>query len=916
MPLYGLYSVYVELTEFVNIELFRKGRYSIRGRIVGDERKYVVSCTPLEPQRQLSLGDLAGDGCFPGTGTIDHDARSATCTTRSVQIHFKQQRAHLDTAFQCNIAVPFASITTTDALCTLEISLLCETEDSTPPATLFKRTLSVWSQPCPARSFAQTLEFDFLHMCSVRMRVHAHFVGVTIKLPRQLRTETCTIATRQQIQQHRILQDILETNFVDLTDPVSVRKPFEAAVLDLFSTLGAGFSSTLADIEHHAHALTTRVLEASAMVGELTAPPEVPDRLGVILSRVTSVLEVMQVMEDLESRFCSMTAFHDSILNRIEQRTDAIIIKHLKTGVFVDRPRIGSLLAHTDASFLGEPVPSLKQLIGTHQEVLLPQDKYQMFLLDEEMYLPSESATVFIQELRLRPESQPPSRPASRDTSFYQHNGGICSPLATSPVLSRKTSVSGLGADALVTIVEDSDSDEEHDVFSTAESTDADGEVHLQFDASPAAAAVHHERTASYAGSNPGTRPTTPAGVGRADSRRRRRGLGLLAKSCDSCRAVEVMEVTQTDLTDLRDGLSIAVRDHSDSSSELDVDSCLHASVFNSLPPLVRTLASSQYEEIYPEAAIQNLSDQGHGHVFVCVHGLNGCRYDLRTFKLEIARIMPSAKFVMVDSLESLTHASIQVQANALVVELVEKLRDCRNATHVSFVAHSLGNVVSRCALQDPRLRKLFGVLTPGIFSEEELKAHAASVDPLASILSGATAQQQANPLTLHTFVSLCAPHLGTLELGGMVTTGMWFLSKWRKSKSIPQLNLKDGRSAQDSLLYRLSSADSLAHFNNVVLVASPQDGYSSLASALLTPPSAGSAGSSRRGVCDDMRRNLLRSLTRANLVRTQTLFPAERPSLSGFIGRKAHINVLDAKPFVRKFVLTHYHLLVRADTC
>jgi len=57
-----------------------------------------------------------------------------------------------------------------------------------------------------------------------------------------------------------------------------------------------------------------------------------------------------------------------------------------------------------------------------------------------------------------------------------------------------------------------------------------------------------------------------------------------------------------------------------------------------------------------------------------------------------------------------------------------------------------------------------------------------------------------------HAFVSLCAPHLGFMyKTGKLFATGLWFMNKWKKSASLSQLRMADGKNLEDCYLYRLA---------------------------------------------------------------------------------------------------------------
>lgn len=109
--------------------------------------------------------------------------------------------------------------------------------------------------------------------------------------------------------------------------------------------------------------------------------------------------------------------------------------------------------------------------------------------------------------------------------------------------------------------------------------------------------------------------------------------------------------------------------------------------------------------------------------------------------------------------------------------------------SHFSFIGHSLGCVLVRAALSSSRLAHLY-------------------------------------PL-LHTFLSFCGPHLGTLySTSGLVSAGMWALQKLKKSLSLLQLRLRDHPDPRDTFMYALSSAEGLDFFRHILLVGSPQDHY------------------------------------------------------------------------------------------
>ena len=65
-----------------------------------------------------------------------------------------------------------------------------------------------------------------------------------------------------------------------------------------------------------------------------------------------------------------------------------------------------------------------------------------------------------------------------------------------------------------------------------------------------------------------------------------------------------------------------------------------------------------------------------------------------------------------------------------------------------------------------------------------------------------------------------------------IVDGGMWFLKKLKNSTALHQFCFTDSKNPMTTFMYRLSEAPGLSFFKNVLLVASPQDGYAPFYSA------------------------------------------------------------------------------------
>ncbi|VUZ43424.1 unnamed protein product, partial [Hymenolepis diminuta] len=179
-------------------------------------------------------------------------------------------------------------------------------------------------------------------------------------------------------------------------------------------------------------------------------------------------------------------------------------------------------------------------------------------------------------------------------------------------------------------------------------------------------------------------------------------------------------------------------------------------------------------------------------HLVICVHGLEGNCLDLRLLTMYLQLALPDhpLEFLMSDSNHEDTFNSLEQLRDNLVKEILQHIHSmAEKPSHISFIGHSLGCVLIRAALSSSRLAHLY-------------------------------------PL-LHTFLSFCGPHLGTLySTSGLVSAGMWALQKLKKSLSLLQLRLRDHPDPRDTFMYALSSAEGLDFFRHILLVGSPQDHY------------------------------------------------------------------------------------------
>jgi len=207
-----------------------------------------------------------------------------------------------------------------------------------------------------------------------------------------------------------------------------------------------------------------------------------------------------------------------------------------------------------------------------------------------------------------------------------------------------------------------------------------------------------------------------------------------------------------------------------------------------------------------------------------------------------------------------------------LVDELLLYLSHCSaHPTRISFIGHSLGNVIIRSALADPRL-------------EPWLER-------------------------LYTFLSLNGPHCGILyNNNSMVNMGMWFVQRWKKSISLQQMALKDNTDLRQTFMYQLSTKPCLQYFKYVLLVGSHDDFYVPMHSALIQVCRQAMKDTTQLGqVYTEIIHNIMLPLLnggRTTVVR-YSVFHAQQASstTSHLLGRAAHIAVLDSDLFIEKLL-------------
>eukprot|EP00118_Oscarella_pearsei_P011339 m.75693 g.75693 ORF g.75693 m.75693 type:complete len:973 (+) comp35946_c1_seq2:295-3213(+) len=263
-------------------------------------------------------------------------------------------------------------------------------------------------------------------------------------------------------------------------------------------------------------------------------------------------------------------------------------------------------------------------------------------------------------------------------------------------------------------------------------------------------------------------------------------------------------------------------------------------------------------------------------HIVVCVHGLEGNCNDLRTFRtfLELAVKNTRLEFIMSEVNQDNTFGDFKLMTDLFVNEVIHHIEAFNvQFSKISFIGHSLGNIIIRAALQRPEFEPLLD--------------------------------------KMHTFLSLSGPHLGMLyNPNSLVSTGMWLAQKWKKSLSLAQLALKDHPDPRKTFIYHLSHGRGLSFFRHILLVSSVQDQYVPYHSARIEMCRAAEKDSSDTGCAyKEMLHNLLQPIKdnpKVSLVRFNVVHHLPGRTADNFIGRAAHIAMLDSEVFIQKFILAN----------
>ncbi|OVA03332.1 protein of unknown function DUF676 [Macleaya cordata] len=264
--------------------------------------------------------------------------------------------------------------------------------------------------------------------------------------------------------------------------------------------------------------------------------------------------------------------------------------------------------------------------------------------------------------------------------------------------------------------------------------------------------------------------------------------------------------------------------------------------------------------------------------IVVFVHGFQGHHLDLRLVRNQWLLIDPGADCLMSEVNEDRTSGDLREMGLRLAEEVTAFLkkkmdRAARSGGYknikLSFVGHSIGNVILRAALTESKM-------------EPFLKY-------------------------LYTYVSVSGPHLGYLySSNSLFNSGLWLLKKLKGAQCIHQLTFTDDPDLENTFFYKLCKAKTLEYFKNIILLSSPQDGYVPYHSARIEMCPASFWDYSKKGkIFMDMLNNCLDQIRAPSSERRMFMrcdvnydTSGQTRNLNTIIGRAAHIEFLETDIF------------------
>lgn len=265
---------------------------------------------------------------------------------------------------------------------------------------------------------------------------------------------------------------------------------------------------------------------------------------------------------------------------------------------------------------------------------------------------------------------------------------------------------------------------------------------------------------------------------------------------------------------------------------------------------------------LFKETWINYLPTNTDYHLVVFVHGFQGNSLDLRSIRNQVSLIRSNTMLLCSCKNEGKTDGDIFDMGRRLAKEVLEFLSDWESSVvpvKISFIGHSMGGLIIRAAL--PYLQ---------------------SLSDKFSFL-----------------ITLSTPHLGYgYKSSTLVDAGMWFIKKFKKSLSMQQLTMSDNKTLENTCIYSLSKLEGIEWFKHLSFVSSFQDEYTPYESARVQVSTT--ANNDKNGVImKKLSENLLSRVQADKIHRIDVDYKIKKKNLDTFIGRAAHIEMLDSESMI-----------------
>ncbi|KAG1675903.1 hypothetical protein FOA52_001560 [Chlamydomonas sp. UWO 241] len=282
--------------------------------------------------------------------------------------------------------------------------------------------------------------------------------------------------------------------------------------------------------------------------------------------------------------------------------------------------------------------------------------------------------------------------------------------------------------------------------------------------------------------------------------------------------------------------------------------------------------------------------DRSATHFVIFVHGFQGSSSDLCLVKGHLSLLYPYLECYSSSINENNTGDSIQDMGARLAKEVSELCTPYisssrRPLSALSFVGHSMGNLIMRAALTCPEMRPFLRLL--------------------------------------HLYVSICGPHVGQMySQNAMLDAGVSLLKSVSSvGTCMKQLSFSDAARVEDCYLYKLAHKSTLQDFRYVCLVSSVQDRYVPFHSSRIAMCEHAANDSKRGPAYKAMVAALLRGVgepCKAQLLRIDVDFDFRTRGFSlgnlinSRIGRQAHIEFIASSEYAHflAWTLHRYKML------